>query len=78
LKHVNYAGRVGRKVDPDDLVDAVLVAELLGLSTGRSVSTYRRRYSDFPKPIVDMGHGRCLLWSRDDVEKWARAHGRLK
>ncbi len=39
---------------------------------GSSVSTYRRRYPDFPAPVVDMGAGRCLLWLRADVEAWAK------
>lgn len=59
------------KIDPADLIDAQSIAELLGLSTRRAVSTYRRRYDDFPEPVVDMGAGRCLLWLRQDVEAWA-------
>jgi predicted DNA-binding transcriptional regulator AlpA len=58
-------------VETDDLIDSAGVAELLGLSTPRSVSTYRVRYDDFPAPVIDMGTGRCLLWLRGDVEAWA-------
>lgn len=45
--------------------------ELLGLSSHNSVSTYRARYANFPRPIVDMGAGRCLLWLRAEIEAWA-------
>jgi predicted DNA-binding transcriptional regulator AlpA len=56
-------------VDPSDLLDAVAVAALLGLSSYRSVSTYRRRYDTFPAPVI--ATGKCLLWLRSDVEAWA-------
>lgn len=62
---------MANKVDPSDLIDAHGVAELLGLSRRSSVSTYRKRYEDFPEPVIDMGAGRCLLWLRADVEAWA-------
>jgi predicted DNA-binding transcriptional regulator AlpA len=42
---------------------------VLGLSNWRGVHVYRRRYADFPTPIIEKG--RCLLWKRSDVEKWA-------
>lgn len=57
------------KVDPAQLIDSSEVAELLGLSSFRSVSEYRSRYQDFPAPIVD--RPRCKLWLRPDVEAWA-------
>ena len=60
-------------VDPADLVDARIIAELLGLSSPRAISVYRARYPDFPAPAVDMGAGRCLLWLRADIEQWNRA-----
>lgn len=58
------------RVDPADLIDAQTVAEILGLSQRSSVATYRKRYPDFPAPVVDMGSGRCLLWLRDEVKAW--------
>jgi predicted DNA-binding transcriptional regulator AlpA len=58
-------------VETGDLIDSAGVADLLGLSTPRSVSTYRARYDDFPSPVIDMGTGRCLLWRRTDIEAWA-------
>jgi predicted DNA-binding transcriptional regulator AlpA len=70
---VNYRHQ-GVSVDPADLLDSHGVAELLGLSSHRSVSTYRLRYDDFPAPVVDMGAGRCLLWLRADIEAWAAKH----
>jgi predicted DNA-binding transcriptional regulator AlpA len=63
-------------IDPDDLLDAHGVAEVLGLSHSTSVATYRRRHADFPRPVVDLGTGRCLLWLRSDVEQWLAARRR--
>jgi hypothetical protein len=40
------------KIDPDDLLDAIEAAALLGLAGRQAVSTYRGRYSDFPKRVV--------------------------
>ena len=56
----------------DDLVDARGVAELLGLSQPNSVSTYQHRYSDMPRPVLDLGEGRCKLWLKQEVEAWTR------
>jgi glutathione-regulated potassium-efflux system ancillary protein KefG len=67
---------VARQVDPDDLIDAVIVAELLGLANRSSVSVYQKRYQDMPRPIVDLGQGRSRLWSRKAVLTWAKANGR--
>lgn len=57
-------------IDPNDLIDAHGIAALLDLSHRSSVATYRKRYDDFPQPVVDMGAGRCLLWLRKDIESW--------
>jgi predicted DNA-binding transcriptional regulator AlpA len=62
---------VVRLIDADDLVDSRGVADVIGLAQHQSVSVYRKRYPDFPAPVVDMGAGRCLLWLRRDVEAWA-------
>ena len=61
---------VGRHLDPDDLIDAQAVAELLGLAQRNSVSGYQRRYSDMPRPVVDLGQGRCKLWLRSEIKTW--------
>ena len=68
---------MARKIDPSELVDAHGVAALLNLSNRKAVAVYRGRYADFPEPVVDMGTGRCLLWLRADIEKWAKQTGRL-
>lgn len=59
------------KLDPADLLDAGEVAQLLGLARRQAVSTYRRRYSDFPAPVIDKNSGKCALWLRQDVEAWS-------
>lgn len=58
------------KVDPEDLIGAAEVAEILGLSQAASVATYRRRYGDFPQPVVNLSKSRISLWLRSDVERW--------
>ena len=70
-------GYVGKRVDVDDLVDARAVAELLGLKHGNSVSTYSKRYEDFPRPLVNLGRGRTLLWLRPEIVAWGRETGRI-
>lgn len=62
-----------RRIDPDDLIDAAMVADVLGFASRNVVSVHRKRHPDFPAPVVDMGAGRCLLWLRQDIEKWAKA-----
>jgi predicted DNA-binding transcriptional regulator AlpA len=66
------------KVRTEDLIDAHEVAKILGLSHFQSVSTYQRRYSDMPRPAVNLGPGRPRLWLRPEVERWARKTGRIK
>jgi glutathione-regulated potassium-efflux system ancillary protein KefG len=61
------------KVNTEDLVDSQEVAEILGLTHRNSVSTYLRRYEDFPRPIVERSGGRTRLWLRGDVLTWARS-----
>jgi len=65
-------------VDIDDLVDAREVAELLGLKHSNSVSTYSKRYEDFPRPVLNLGRGRTLLWLRTEIVAWGRKTGRIK
>ena len=60
-----------RLIDPDDLIDATSVAEVLGLANRTSVSVYQRRYPTMPRPVVDLGRGRTKLWSRTAVALWA-------
>jgi predicted DNA-binding transcriptional regulator AlpA len=62
------------KVDPDDLLNAKEVSLVLGLAHREAVSTYRARYQDFPQPVIRKGT--CVLWLRQDVEKWAQSRKR--
>jgi len=59
-------------VKTEDLIDAQGIAELLGLAHRNTVSVYQKRYPDMPRPVVDLGQGRPLLWLRQEIEKWAR------
>ena len=56
----------------DELIDAHDVAKLLGLTHPNNVYVYQQRYSDMPKPILDLGHGRVKLWRRPEIERWQR------
>lgn len=58
------------RVDTDDLIGAAEAAQLLGLKHPNSVTTYLRRYPDFPQPVVDLGRSRIRLWLRQDIEAW--------
>lgn len=60
------------KVNTEDLIGAAEVARILGLSHPNSVTTYLRRYDDFPTPVVDLSESRIRLWLRQDIEQWAR------
>jgi glutathione-regulated potassium-efflux system ancillary protein KefG len=59
-----------RTFDADDLIDALGVAELLGLAQRNTVSQYQRRYPEMPRPIIDLGQGRCKLWLKSELEMW--------
>ncbi len=63
---------MGRRLDVEDLVDAHGVAELLGLSQRNTVSLYQRRYAEMPRPVIDLGRGRCKMWLRSEIIDWAR------
>lgn len=63
-------------IDPDELIDAMGVAEVLGLASRNVIGVYRSRYSDFPAPTVE--RGRCRLWHRPDIERWAKTTGRAR
>jgi predicted DNA-binding transcriptional regulator AlpA len=64
---------VGAKVDPDDLIGAAEVQAILRLSHPSSVTTYLKRYSDFPQPVVDLSNSRVRLWRRQDIIRWHNA-----
>lgn len=61
---------MARYLDVEELVDAQGVAELLGLAQRNTVSAYQRRYPAMPRPVVDLGQGRCKLWLRSEIELW--------
>ena len=61
---------MGRKVDVDELIDAQGVADMLGLAQRNTVSLYQKRYADMPRPVVDLGQGRCKMWLRAEVRNW--------
>lgn len=63
---------LGETLDSDDLVGAAEVAAILRLSHPSSVTTYLRRYADFPRPVVDLSASRVRLWRRQDIEAWDR------
>ncbi len=58
------------KVNTDDLIGAAEVAKILGLAHHNSVTTYLRRYEDFPRPVVDLSESRIRLWLRPDIVAW--------
>ena len=43
---------------------------MIGLAHRNAVSGYLRRYSDMPRPVVDLGPNRPLLWLRPEIEAW--------
>jgi hypothetical protein len=70
-------GLVAPQVATEDLIDAQGIADLLSLSHRNTVSVYQKRYAGMPRPIIDLGRGRCRLWSRPAIVEWARKTGRL-
>ena len=66
---------MSRPIDPAELVGAAEIAERLGLAFSQTVHDWRRRHSEFPKPVATLKMG--LVWFWPDVEAWARTSGRL-
>jgi glutathione-regulated potassium-efflux system ancillary protein KefG len=65
---------MARRVSVDELIDARDVAQILGLAHRNTVSEYQARYEDMPRPVVNLGRGRPMLWLRPEVERWAARH----
>ena len=65
-------------VPTEDLIDAVEVARLLGLSHRNTVSQYLIKYPDMPRPIIDLGPSRPRLWLRPQVESWIVSRGPIR
>jgi len=61
---------MAKRIDPDDLVSPAEVAPIIGLTNPTGVSVYRKRYPEFPTPVIEKG--KCVLWLRADIEAWAR------
>lgn len=61
---------MGKNINTDDVIDAQGVADLLGLAQRNTVSSYQRRYPSMPRPVIDLGQGRCKLWLRAEIEGW--------
>lgn len=64
------------EIDTEDLADIAEAAEIIGLTNPRGVTVYRRRYEDFPAPVIEKG--RCVLWRRSDVAAWAAGRPRRR
>jgi len=63
---------VAPDVNTNELIGAAEVAEIIGLSHATSVTTYLKRYPDFPRPVVDLSRSRVRLWRRQDIEDWRK------
>lgn len=69
---------MGKRINTDDVIDAQGVADLLGLAQRNTVSLYQRRYPAMPRPVIDLGQGRCKLWSRTEIADWAQERRRAR
>lgn len=67
---------MGRRVHVDNLVGAAEIAERLGVRRPQVVHDWRRRYPEFPQPVARLRQ--ALIWNWPEIERWARASGRLK
>lgn len=59
----------------DQLVGAAEIADRLGLAMAQTVRDWRRRDDSFPQPVATLTMGHVWYWP--DVERWAKATGRL-
>jgi hypothetical protein len=66
---------MARSVDPADLVGTVEIAKRLGAKQYKVVNEWVRRYPDFPDPLAIVSGVR--VWNWPDVERWAKATGRI-
>ena len=65
----------------DNLVGTAEIARKLGAKSPEIVLTWRRRFNaehehPFPEPVARLQIGMVFHWP--DVERWAKATGRLK
>jgi|TARA_Y100000031_G_C7914100_1_gene245211 predicted DNA-binding transcriptional regulator AlpA len=66
---------VGRKIDVDHLVGAAEIAERLGVKRPHLIHDWRRRYPEFPEPVLTLKG--TLIWDWKDIERWAKTTQRL-
>lgn len=55
-------------IDPDDLVGAHEIAKRLGLALPQTVHSWRKRYENFPAPVVMLTMG--LAWDWNEIQEW--------
>jgi hypothetical protein len=63
-------------LNPNDLLDAGEVADLLGLSSSKSISVYRSRYDDFPQPLSERLRVSAFCGSAQMLSNGVRRTGR--
>jgi len=66
---------MGRRVDVSQLVGAHEIAARLGVRHPQTIHSWRRRHSEFPKPVAKLAQ--AMVWHWPDVERWARRTGRI-
>lgn len=66
---------MGRRIDSEQLVGAAEIAARLGVKRPQVVHGWRTRYPDFPEPVAHLRQ--ALVWYWPDVERWAKATGRI-
>lgn len=59
----------------DQLVGAKEIADRLKVARPQVVYEWRRRHAEFPMPVATLSIG--SVWAWPDVERWAKATGRL-
>lgn len=59
----------------DQLVGTAEIAQRLHVAHPETVHAWRRRYEDFPSPVVQLRIG--MVWAWPDVRDWAKRTGRL-
>jgi predicted DNA-binding transcriptional regulator AlpA len=66
---------VGKKIDLNHLVGATQIAQRLNVKRPHLIHDWRRRYPEFPKPIVELTG--ILLWDWREIEYWATKTQRI-
>ena len=58
-----------KKIDLDYLVGAAEIVQCLNIKRPHLIHDWRRRYLEFPKPIVELTG--ILPWDQQNIERWA-------